>query len=308
MAEFEVTPFSDFITFGFPCNNGRCTGKIKSGRVSVPMPNFEGEKHSASLNIEDDVLECPICQKEFEYSIGCGFGGGFLEIPDIDEHETEVHVEEFGTWDEFYEDQIDAYLEDSDSFGAFKKETDKLRKLVAYPVADKEIEEIIFKQVYSGSITCMEEYLSDKLINAVLRKDVYFRRFVESYKSFQKEKMTVSDIYKQFGRLEALVRSTLLDIVYHRLDIVNELFKQVFKIKSLSISSCMKIVEVRHNMVHRNGKTKEGKKILLDRLLIEQTLKAVEDFVFEVENRIKEAVLNEKMNNIENGQSSLGLS
>lgn len=308
MAEFEVTPYTEFITFIFPCNNEGCAGIIESNRVPFPRPNFEGENHSDSLNFDDGNLECPICQKEFEYSLGCGFGGGYLEIPDIDEDETMVHVSEFDDWEGLYEDQIDAYLEDSDAFGSFKKEIEKLRKLTTYPILDSDIEEIIFKQAYSAAITCMEEYLADTLINHVLTNDIYFRRFVESYKGFQSNNLSIAKIYKQLDGLKALVKNTLIKINYNGDKEVMTIFEAVFQIKTPSTKPLKEIIITRNDLVHRNGKTKEGDRILLDKVKIESTFQSVEKFISEIDKSIKLSVSNQQGDNPDGVQAGANIS
>ena len=55
-----------------------------------------------------------------------------------------------------------------------------------------------------------------------------------------------------------------------------------------SIENLMKNIKTRHDIVHRNGKTKNGKFILLNKEDIESHLKEIQKFVNNIEKQIKE--------------------
>ena len=107
----------------------------------------------------------------------------------------------------------------------------------------------------------MEAYLSDRLIQKVMSSEETKRKFVEGFKDYKDEKIAVSDIFKHLENLDSRIIKTLREIIYHKLPRVKNIYNSVLGInlgEKIVISDLMKCIGIRHDIVHRNGKDKEG--------------------------------------------------
>jgi hypothetical protein len=84
----------------------------------------------------------------------------------------------------------------------------------------------------------------------------------------------------------------MLDENYHNLIKVKEIYQSTFKIAFPDIEFLINYVKVRHDLVHRNGKTKQGEEVNIDKEvvsdLIEKTSIFVDEIVLKLELKVKE--------------------
>ena len=241
------------------------------------------EKASDSHVIIEEFAVCENCGKDFTIGICVGYADAYVYIEELDDEDDVNVIEIQDKYDEFIDEQIDSFLATFTTFSSFNKEISNLRKLNELKLNDDELEKILKRQIYSGVVTCLEDYLSTTLINKVLKDDSLFRRFVETYKGFKDKKFSLNQIFMQQEELRKKVKRTLLDIIYHNLDKIKGIYENTFEIKFPDIDAMMKIINNRHHMVHRNGKDKDGKEIALDTESVEKVISTVEEFIKSIE-------------------------
>ena len=269
------------IKLEFKCNN--CQSIIKTEEFYLPYPNYMTEKASDSHVIIEEFAVCENCGKDFTIGICVGYADAYVYIEELDDEDDVNVIEIQDKYDEFIDAQIDSFLATFTTFSSFNKEISNLRKLNELKLNDDELEKILKRQIYSGVVTCLEDYLSTTLINKVLKDDSLFRRFVETYKGFKDKKFSLNQIFMQQEELRKKVKRTLLDIIYHNLDKIKGIYENTFEIKFPDIEAMMKIINNRHHMVHRNGKDKDGKEIALDTESVEKVISTVEEFIKSIE-------------------------
>jgi hypothetical protein len=71
----------------------------------------------------------------------------------------------------------------------------------------------------------------------------------------------------------------MLKVIYHNLDVVQNMYTATFNIKFPEIAELSKLIATRHDLVHRNGKTKEGEEVKIDKNIITELLKKTSEFV-----------------------------
>lgn len=123
---------------------------------------------------------------------------------------------------------------------------------------DEVSRKLLYRTLYANVISSMEAYLSDRLIQKVLSSEITKRQFVERFKDFENHKISMSDIFKQMENLDSYIRKTLREIIYHNLPRIKNIYKTMFGIDFGDVSELMKSVDIRHDIVHRNGKDKNG--------------------------------------------------
>jgi hypothetical protein len=83
---------------------------------------------------------------------------------------------------------------------------------------------------------------------------------VETFPDYKKETCSISQIYQQTELIRGKVISSLGKIIWHNLKQAKKLYKETFNIDfpQDDISKLLDAILVRHDIVHRNGKTTTG--------------------------------------------------
>ncbi len=285
IAHEYFSPFGTaFIELEFECDS--CHNLITTDGYGVPSPNYMADKASDSYNTSEDYVVCENCNKEFNIEIHSGYGDGYVEIYDIDDN-TKIAINEIPEeYDEYIDEQIETYLFSSNFLNIFNTEIQKLKDLNKLNTGDLETDKTLKRLIYSGAITCLEDYLSTTLINSILNDDELFKRFVRTFKNIKDRKFSLSEIFEKQEQLKDIVKKELVDIIYHDLAKVKGMYEDTFEIEFPKIEDISKIVINRHNMVHRNGKDKEGNEISIDTTSLNEVIEKVEIFIKNVDDII----------------------
>ena len=134
--------------------------------------------------------------------------------------------------------------------------------------------EFLYRQLFAGAITSLEAFLSSTLIREVLSSESNKRKFVENYLPYRDEQIVLSDIYKRMQTIDTIIHEELRGLMYHNLGKIKPIYKDVLDVDLGDIREVMKAVQIRHDIVHRSGKDKDGK---LHSIKREDVIKVVED-------------------------------
>lgn len=166
----------------------------------------------------------------------------------------------------------------------FDQAVSGIKKLLAIEVGG---EEHFYRLLYGNAITVLETYLSEVFISHVANNDFFLRKFVETTREFQERKIPLSEIFKQSDNMRELVKEHLLEILWHRIGFVEQLFKSTLEIKfPADLSALHKAISIRHDLVHRNGKTKAGVVHDITKSTVEEVLGHVTDIVEAIEKQL----------------------
>lgn len=272
MASFEFSPIADYVVLKFDCPE--CGEYNETDALSVPAPNYMAETHHDSCNSEDFEHICPNCEHQFDITLNNGFYGGDGEISDLGEKDRLSVEEEFP--DNDYEEDFKSMF-----FDEHVRETiDVLDKI---DCLDESSRKLLYRTLYANIISSMEAYLSDKIISRVLSSIDSKRKFVENYKGYKELKLSLSDIYNKMDNIDSYIIKTLRDIIYHNLPVVKNIYKAALGIEIGDISDLTKCVNIRHDIVHRNGKNKDGELCNISKEDVTELAKKVSVFIENIE-------------------------
>lgn len=196
-----------------------------------------------------------------------------------------------GDYDEFLADDIAQITEYYHNFSGAILDIGKMLEVEI----DSSVEGLFFRLLYVNVITAMETYLSDAFMNSVVPDKELMRRFVETTPEFKTEKISLSDVYKAAEEIEQRAKSYLVDVVWHNLGRVKPMYKAVLGVEfNNEIGDLVKAVLKRHDIVHRNGKTKSGEDIVLTKSDVTELVAKVECFVQDVDLKVREIRSNEE--------------
>lgn len=184
-------------------------------------------------------------------------------IPDDVIKELERELRDI-SWEWAPVDGGDAELDDSlfavssDAISVFRNSIMDILSVLAEPM-EAPSRSITNRLLYANVVTALESFLSD-FFRAKIREDpALFRKFIETTDAFKQWKISLSEAYKMVGAMERIGDSHLSSLVWHRLKVVGRLYQNVLNVSFPDdLSKLTGMVELRHELVHRNGKKQDG--------------------------------------------------
>lgn len=152
---------------------------------------------------------------------------------------------------------------------------------------DEVLKAVLNRQMFIGIIGTMETFLADVFINLTFDNEKYFRNFIETHPEFRKRKFELKEIFEQSDKLKETAKKVMLDTIYHNLPTVREMYRNTFEIDFPEIKEAYEYVLNRHDLVHRNGKTKEGQIVVTDEKAIDNLIETVNKLVFGVAEKLE---------------------
>ena len=124
---------------------------------------------------------------------------------------------------------------------------------------DGDPQQCLMRLLYANVVTALEAYLCDFFIATATKHPEVRRRFVETHPEFKEEKMSLSEVFQVWDEIDAKVEQCLVDLTWHNLRRVIPMFKSSLGVVfPKDLETLFKAILVRHDLVHRNGKKKDG--------------------------------------------------
>ncbi|HDM8174821.1 TPA: HNH endonuclease [Vibrio harveyi] len=174
---------------------------------------------------------------------------------------------------------IDGQLSEKEVTSVFEDSLNKVEQLNKIQLPSSiGAENYMSSMLYANVITALETYLCDRFISIVQCNREYFLSFVENFVDFQKEKITLSSIFKEYESMEERTYDAIKSVLYHNLPKVCGIYCSSLSIDFPDYIEVYKAVNVRHDLVHRGGKTKCGKHHPIDKADVDALVKEVRAF------------------------------
>lgn len=117
---------------------------------------------------------------------------------------------------------------------------------------------LLHQMAHSSLIAALEAYLADTVSYWIDKDEHALRLFVRTNKDFQARSLTVAELFERLENLKGEIKTYLADFVWHRLDKVKPMLASGLEIRVPEIGELMKEILVRHDIVHRAGRTADG--------------------------------------------------
>jgi hypothetical protein len=148
-----------------------------------------------------------------------------------------------------------------------------------------------FQLLYANVITSLEAYLLDTFILVISKKEEFKLSLLSEIKEFKEDKYTLKDISSKEFNVDNIIRERLFNISWHNISKANSMYKSVLKIDfPPEKTEIYKAVNIRHDIVHRNGKDKTDNEIHISKTDLLNLKKNVESFVLSVNSSVLELV------------------
>lgn len=178
-----------------------------------------------------------------------------------------------------YDEQYEAIIANKFFYDSFQNEISNVKQLNDIQLESLKLLIVLKRQLYITAIGTLETFLSETFINVINENPEYFRNFVETYPNFKERKFQLNEIYGEYDKLQDTARKEILEVIYHNLVKVRNMYVSTFKIEFPDISELSKAVNTRHDLVHRNGKTKDGFDVTVNKEIVTELLNQISVFV-----------------------------
>ena len=146
---------------------------------------------------------------------------------------------------------------------------------------------ILYRMAFVNVISTLEAFLTDAFMNTVLPNSNAVRKLVETSPEFRERKFLMADIFSRYGGLLEEVKEYLIGLPYHNLAKVGEMYKATLDVVfPHRVGDLFKAIQLRHDLVHRNGKRKDGSNISLTKDEVLGLVGLVEKFVIEINDQL----------------------
>jgi hypothetical protein len=150
------------------------------------------------------------------------------------------------------------------------------------------LKQAFLRMIYSSAITALETYLSDAFYQKVIKDEALIERLMLTTPEFNDRKYSLSEVVEWKKQTKEKVSDYLFNIVWHNLAKVRCMYRDVLGVKFPDDSSAVHVaVIVRHDIVHRGGRSKGGRTHSFRQADIEQLLTTIEKFVTDIDGQLK---------------------
>lgn len=180
------------------------------------------------------------------------------------------------------------YMSESVEFyKSFLKSTFEIESLSGAKLVDNSLQNSMNRLLYANVIAAIEACLSDAFISTVMSDPLLIRKVIETDPEFKNRKFELSEIYSAYEGVESTVREYLANLIYHNLSKVSRLYGSVLEVSFPSdLAQIYRAINVRHDIVHRNGKSKNNVDTKIDESDIHDLLDNSRKFVEHVNKQL----------------------
>ncbi|MGL1956570.1 MAG: zinc-ribbon domain-containing protein [Colwellia sp.] len=113
---------------------------------------------------------------------------------------------------------------------------------------------------FSSIFASLEAYLADYFYDQVMTSEIMMNKLFVNSEEFKKKKFNINEVLGFQANKKEKAKRYIQNIIWHRLNVVEGLYSKVLSIsfdKEL-INSINESIFIRHDIVHRNGRDKNG--------------------------------------------------
>lgn len=268
--------------------------------VEVPEVDWYIEPLSDSLSQEDSEMECDHCGEFFGVCVQNSPAGCHIELHDFPKVEVDAEEAPFSTANRYDNSWLNQDPFSSDDpqvpLQVFDSNRHHLSDVLAeYGTGGTGVlrwsGSVINRMVFAETVSSMEAYLGDTLLKAVQTDPSAMKRLVISDKVLSAERVSLEEILANPQIVKDKVLGYLRELLYHNLAKVEVVFRialqiNIFPDKDLK-ARLYKTIQLRHDVVHRNGRDKNGIEQQFPAMLVKETMTDVQAMVRHIERSLK---------------------
>ena len=144
-----------------------------------------------------------------------------------------------------------------------------------------------YKMIYAYAVTILEVYLEDMVKALIISNEGFLKNTIKNVKPFSDTRFKLGEISLEQDGIKKFVLRKLSENLFHDIPKAIKIISGMVERKlNVNIEYICVITATRHDIVHRNGKNKEGDTLAIDGAAAELSIKTVESFAKELRNAL----------------------
>ncbi len=185
---------------------------------------------------------------------------------------------------------VDSVRSNTDFYTTFTESIDNLKELLHIALNNKRLYQPFLRMIYANTIAIMETYLSDAFVQTVVNNQQYITNLLQTDPEFKDRKYGLSEIlvWEEFSK-KTVTKYLLNNIMWHNIFRVAKMYEAVLHINFPNdddLAPVSKAVAVRHDIVHRNGKDKQGTVRKFDIRGVEKNIATISAFITHIDKQL----------------------
>lgn len=204
-------------------------------------------------------------------------------------YEDEMQREEYESSMQWYEDH--PYHEIYNMFCGRMRQLNEIVENEKNPFTDK----MMLQMAYAHSVTLFEAMVGDVIKAALTKYPHMMERLVKGISDSSEEKYTLKKIV-ELGGIDGIAMSVFNDLTFHNISVVKRYVNMLCnnKMNNRHIGNMFRVAQVRHDLVHRNGRSKDGDYHTFDTDYVNKTLEQISLFSVDVYQAVISGVEDDK--------------
>jgi hypothetical protein len=153
------------------------------------------------------------------------------------------------------------------------------------------------KLIFISVINSLELYLHDEIIRKISEHPIFLERFVRQHPISNKRNFQIDDLFNAEERVYELRNEIIERTLFHNMPVIRQMYTSTIGIEFPPIKKIIRFVLIRHDLVHRDGRTKRGHVINVGSSLLNSLFAEVLSFVTELKSQVSSVIyLNQQAN------------
>ena len=183
----------------------------------------------------------------------------------------------------------EAAAQTGDYIKRFKRSMTLLKRILSHDFpAHLQVRGPVYGMVHVSAVTAMETYLCDAFLHAVTHSDELMNKLLKDTPDFAERRYSLADMIEWSSKATQRIVEYVYDIPWHNIAKVRALYSTVLSVEFVGDLECIyRAVSVRHDLVHRNGRSKEGKFHTINPRSLGRLFDALTEFVEHIDKVLK---------------------
>lgn len=208
---------------------------------------------------------------------------------EVGEEGSESWEKAFNAFERYHLEEIEwYYLHSRSPKKIFDTQISSVTELLEYNAILNETHFSLLVMLHGHTVAAVESYLASIFIHKVINSEELIKKLVETDPEFSKMKFSLREIFERQKDLKNTVAKYLKDLIFHKLEKVKPMFKDVLDCDFGNIDWLFKAVATRHHCVHRAGLNKDGDRIDISVDSIKELINNCIMLIQEIENKIED--------------------
>tara|TARA_B100000965_G_scaffold383249_1_gene382291 strand:+ start:596 stop:1333 length:738 start_codon:yes stop_codon:yes gene_type:complete len=165
---------------------------------------------------------------------------------------------------------------------SFVEELHELKRIISAKEAISK-PYLVLRMAYAYAVTLLEAFLADSVKSLVSTNAQYFENSLR-VEELRKARYSLEDLTENGVNAKGLAVKQLSGILYHNIPKVIRIFETVLDRRvGIDMAEVDAISRIRHDIVHRNGKTKDGEPIIIDEKHLLEAIATIEKFAADLQ-------------------------